>query len=162
MNLLQEKGGPDFKFIRIDSYVYCKIFEDNSGTLQLARLPKLRPRAKHINVCCHHFCEHVHKGLIKIFPADTKDQITDALAKALAKNDFQRHCCYMCCTFSLKATKVRGSSTRVPAICFFLAGTLLFKALQIKIKTDRQATKQETIFDNAHQQTNCLIVPSSR
>ena len=42
------------------------------------------------------FCKHVHKGLIKIFPIDTKDQIADTLTKALAQNDFQRHHCYMC------------------------------------------------------------------
>ncbi len=29
------------------------------------------------NVCYHHFREHVRKGLIKIFPIDTKDQVAD-------------------------------------------------------------------------------------
>ena len=29
--------------------VYCKAFEDNSGALELARTPKMRPRTKHIN-----------------------------------------------------------------------------------------------------------------
>ncbi len=38
-----------------------KVFEDNSGALELARLHKLR-RTKHINVCYHHFREHVRKG----------------------------------------------------------------------------------------------------
>jgi hypothetical protein len=42
------------------------------------------------------FCKHVRKGLIKAFPIDTKDQIADALMKALAQNDFQRHRCYGC------------------------------------------------------------------
>jgi hypothetical protein len=84
MNLLQEMREQNFKVIYIEPYVYCKVFEDNAGTLELARLPKLCPRTKHINVCYHHFCEHVHKGLIKIFPINTKDQIADALTKALA------------------------------------------------------------------------------
>ncbi len=53
--------------------VYCKVFEDNLGALELARLPKLYPRTKQINICCHHFCKHAHMGLIKIFPIDTKD-----------------------------------------------------------------------------------------
>jgi hypothetical protein len=74
----------------------CGQFEDNSGALELTRLPKLRPRTKHINVCYHHFCEHVRKGLIKIFPIDMKDQIADALTKVLAQNDFQHNCRYMC------------------------------------------------------------------
>jgi hypothetical protein len=39
---------------------------------------------------------HVRKGLITIFPIDTKDQIADAsTAKALAQNDFQHYCRYV-------------------------------------------------------------------
>ena len=96
MNLIQELGEKGFEVICTKPHVYCKVFEDNSGALELARLPKLRPRTKHINVCYHHFREHVRKGLIKIFPINTKDQIADALTKALAQNDFQRHRLYMC------------------------------------------------------------------
>ncbi len=96
MNLLQEMRERKFQVICSEPYVYCKVFEDKSGALELARLPKLRPRTKHINVCYHHFRKHVRKGLIKIFPIDTKDQIADVLTKALAQNDFQRHRRYMC------------------------------------------------------------------
>jgi hypothetical protein len=96
MGLLQEMRERGFKVLCTEPYVYCKVFEDNSGALELARLPKLRPRTKHINVCYHHFCKHVRKGLIKIFPVDTKDQIADALTKPLAQNDFQRHRHFMC------------------------------------------------------------------
>ena len=96
MNLLQEMREQDFQVICTKPHEYCKVFEDNSGALELARLSKLRPRTKHINVCYHHFCKHVRKGLIKIFPIDTKEQIADALTKALPQNDFQRHCRYMC------------------------------------------------------------------
>jgi hypothetical protein len=96
MNLIAEMKEQDFQIICTQPYVYCKVFEDNSGALELARLPKLCPRTKHINVCYHHFCEHVCKGLIKIFPIDTKDQIADALTKALAQNDFTHHSKYMC------------------------------------------------------------------
>ncbi len=34
--------------------------------------------------------------LIKIFPINTKDQIADALTKALAQNDFHHHPHHMC------------------------------------------------------------------
>jgi hypothetical protein len=37
--------------------VHCKLFEDNSGALEMARLPKMRPRTKHIGVRMHHFRE---------------------------------------------------------------------------------------------------------
>jgi hypothetical protein len=96
MGLLQGIKEQDFKVLCTKPYVYCKVFENNSGTLELARLPKLCPRTKLINICYHHFCKHVRKGLIKIFPIDTKDQIADALTKPLAQNDFHRHHCVMC------------------------------------------------------------------
>jgi hypothetical protein len=62
MNLLQEMREQKFQVICNKPYVYCKVFEDNSYALELARLPKLRPRTKHninVNVCYYHFCEHV-------------------------------------------------------------------------------------------------------
>jgi hypothetical protein len=96
MNLLQEMREQNFKVVCIKHYFYCKVFEENAGAFELVRLPKLCPRTKHINVCCHHFCKHVQKGLIKIFPIDTKDQIAGALTKALAQNDFQCHRHHMC------------------------------------------------------------------
>jgi Reverse transcriptase (RNA-dependent DNA polymerase) len=39
--------------------VHCKLFEDNSGALEMARLPKMRPRTKHLCVKMHHFREYV-------------------------------------------------------------------------------------------------------
>jgi hypothetical protein len=92
MGLVQEMRERNFQVI----CTYCKVFEENSGALKLARLPKLRPRTKHINLCYHHFCEHVRKSFIKIFPISTSDQIADALTKSLAQNDFQHHRRAMC------------------------------------------------------------------
>jgi hypothetical protein len=96
MNLLQEMREQNFKVVCIEPYVYCKVFEDNTGALELARLPKLCPRTKHINICYHHFYKHMQKVLIKIFPINTKDQIAGALTKALAQNDFQHRHCHIC------------------------------------------------------------------
>jgi hypothetical protein len=96
MELMNEFRERNFKVICTQPQVYCKVFEDNSGALELARLPKLRPRTKHINVCYHHFREHVRLGLIKILPISTDDQIADALTKPLAQNAFCRHRKYLC------------------------------------------------------------------
>jgi hypothetical protein len=96
MSLQQKMREQNFKVIYSKSYVYCKVFEDNLGALELARLPKLCPRTKYINVCYHHFREHMCKGLIKIFPINTKDQIADTLTKALTQNDYQHHHRYIC------------------------------------------------------------------
>ncbi len=96
MGLVQEMRESNFQVICTAPYVYCKVFKDNSGALKQAQLPKLRPQTKHINVCYHHFCKHVWKGLMKIFPIDTSNQIADALTKPLAQNDFQHHHSAMC------------------------------------------------------------------
>ena len=96
MGLLQEMRELGYQVLCAELYVYCEVFEGNSGALELARLPKICPRTKHINVVYHHFCENVHKGLIKIFPVSTKDQIADIFMKPLAQNDFQRHRHSMC------------------------------------------------------------------
>ena len=96
MEHIKEMREPKFDTVNMQPYVYCNVFEDISGALELARLPRLCPCTKHINVCYHHFQEHVRKGLIKIFPIDTKNQIADTLTKALAQNDFVRHRKHMC------------------------------------------------------------------
>ncbi|KAL7479435.1 hypothetical protein ACHAW6_005165 [Cyclotella cf. meneghiniana] len=38
----------------------------SSGKLEIARLPSLHPRTKHINVCNHHFRENVRRSLITL------------------------------------------------------------------------------------------------
>jgi hypothetical protein len=91
MHLVKEMKGQGFPVLCTEPYVYCKVFKDNSGELELARLPKLRPHTKHINIAYHHFCEAVRQGDIKIFPIDTGNQIADVLTKALPQNLFVRH-----------------------------------------------------------------------
>ena len=90
MNIVRELR--DKKIIDIDdkANVHCRCFEDNTGALELANVPKLRPRTKHINTVYHHFREHVRQGLVKIFPISTHDQIGDIMTKPLPQNDFQR------------------------------------------------------------------------
>ncbi len=89
MFLVQEICKKGFQVISAKPYIYCKVFEDNSGALKLARLPELCPCTKHINVCYHHFRKHVRNRLIKIFPVGTENQIVDALTEALSQNIFQ-------------------------------------------------------------------------
>jgi hypothetical protein len=96
MDLMNEIRERNFKVICTQPTVYCKVFKDNSGALELAGLPKLRPRTKHINVCYHHFRDHVRLGLIKILPISTDNQIADVLTKPLAQNAFCRHRKFLC------------------------------------------------------------------
>ena len=96
MMLLEEMKKKGFQVICTNPHVYCKVFEDNSGALELARLPKLRPRTKHINCCYHHFREFACKGLLKFFPCSTDLMTADTLTKPLAQNAFLRHRKHMC------------------------------------------------------------------
>jgi hypothetical protein len=61
--------------------VHCKVFEDNSGALEMGKLPKMRPRTKHICVRMHHFREHVRKGLISLHKIPTRYQLADIATK---------------------------------------------------------------------------------
>ena len=61
----------------------CKVFEDNNGVIGLAKVPKIRTRTKHITFKYHYFREHIRKGLIKIYPIDTLEQVADIFTKAL-------------------------------------------------------------------------------
>ena len=91
MNLLNEIKAHGHDIVSQTPRVHCKAFEDNSGALELARLPKIRPRTKHINLVYHHFKDHVRKGLISIYPIDTNNQIADIFTKPLPQNSFLKH-----------------------------------------------------------------------
>ena len=61
----------------------CKVFKDNNGAIELSKAPKIRPRTKHIALKYHHFREYDQKGLIKINPIDTLEQVADIFTKDL-------------------------------------------------------------------------------
>lgn len=73
------------------SEVHCKVFEDNSGAVEIARFHKFRPRTKHLNNRLFHFRGYVDKGWISIHPIKTTEQSADMLTKALNENDFKKH-----------------------------------------------------------------------
>ena len=88
MEMEQEMKNTGVDIYCEEPHVYCKVFEDNSGDFEITRLLKMRPRTKHINVCYHHFREYVRKGIIKIFPIDTMEQVADIFTKPLVQNTF--------------------------------------------------------------------------
>jgi hypothetical protein len=66
--------------------VHCTLFEDNSGAVELAKVPKMRPRTKHINPTYHHFRKYVHEGLIKVVQVSTDNQWADIFTKNLPRD----------------------------------------------------------------------------
>ena len=67
--------------------VHCTIFEDNKGCIDLVKIPRMRPRTKHIALKYHHFRSSVKSGSVSIQYVETHDQIADIFTKAL--NDAQ-------------------------------------------------------------------------
>jgi Reverse transcriptase (RNA-dependent DNA polymerase) len=76
--------------------VRCKLFEDNSGAVELSNVPKMRPRTKHINTKYHHFRSYVAKGLIKVLKIGTEDQLADILTKNLREDLFLKFRKWIC------------------------------------------------------------------
>ena len=67
MNMLRELREKNIVIKKYIPRIYCKVFEDNSGALELPRKPKLKPRTKFINCRYHHFRSFVETGKIKIY-----------------------------------------------------------------------------------------------
>jgi hypothetical protein len=75
--------------------VHCKCFEDNLGALELARLPKMRPCTKHINLVWHYFRDYVRRKLIHVIAIKSEDQPVDIMTKPVEQNSFVRHCKFL-------------------------------------------------------------------
>lgn len=96
MNLLKEFNAREFKIIGDrNAKIMCKAFEDNSGAVELANVPKMRPRTKHINLVYHHFRSRVKThsnpdGDATIEYIDTGNQLADIITKSLAAPLFEK------------------------------------------------------------------------
>ena len=71
--------------------MHCKAFEDNSGAIDLARLPKIRCHTKKINILSHHFHGYLRKGLTHKQNVSTNNQCTDSCTKPSQQNIFLKH-----------------------------------------------------------------------
>ena len=83
MNMLREFKSAGINVNSTTPLVTCKVFEDNSGALEMASVHKFRPRTKHINVKLHHFRDYVTRGDIVIKAISTIHQLADYLTKPL-------------------------------------------------------------------------------
>jgi len=90
MELLNELGSAGFPVSKETPRVHCRVYEDNSGALEIAREYKFRPRTKHINVKLHHFRDYVDRKEISIHHIGTLDQPADLLTKPLSQTLFEK------------------------------------------------------------------------
>ena len=73
--------------------IHCTAFEDNNGALAIAKVPKMRPRTKHINNKYFHFVEYTSRddAPFEFQKIDTTEQPADVLTKPLAVDLFLKH-----------------------------------------------------------------------
>jgi hypothetical protein len=91
MELLKELQSKNIGFPQTKPGIHCKVFEDNSGAIELAKVPKMRPRTKHINVKYHHFREYIEREDISIHYIPTDDQPADMMTKPLNETLINKH-----------------------------------------------------------------------
>jgi hypothetical protein len=88
--LLEEMKQLGFNVHTTTAKVHCRVFQDNSGAIEIANNPKYRPRTKHINQRFHFFRSYVGKN-ISVHPIATADQVADTLTKPLSESLFVKH-----------------------------------------------------------------------
>ena len=81
-SLLGEMG------IRIETAI--PIFEDNQGTIAIAKNEGYQSRAKHIDIRHHFIREHVKAKTIDLNYIESTNQLTDFLTKPITTKQFQR------------------------------------------------------------------------
>ena len=91
MQTLREMKDMGIPVTSTNSEVYCTVFEDNSGAVEMANHHKYCPRTKHLNVKLHHFRDYVSRGEVKVKPISTKNQQADLLTKGLNESDTMKH-----------------------------------------------------------------------
>ena len=91
MGMLKEATEQGVQINSLPPTIHCTVFEDNSGALELAHLPKMRPRRKHINQLFHHFREYVERQEIQVQATLMEEQLADILMKPLPENSFTQH-----------------------------------------------------------------------
>jgi hypothetical protein len=91
MNLFKEMMAVGMSIKSSRAKVHCKVFEDNSGALEIARVAKFRPRTKHLNCRLHHFRSYVDDTKeITIHKIDTHAQPADFLTKPLNEETLEK------------------------------------------------------------------------
>ena len=83
MEMLKEMKQYGFNIKSTKPKVHCKVFEDNSGAIEIASVHKYRPRTKHLNIKLHHFRDYVARGEITIHKIESENQLADYLTKPL-------------------------------------------------------------------------------
>lgn len=89
---MQENG---VHFVNHKPVIKVNVYEDNIGAIELAKLPKLRPRTKHIAIQYHHFRSWTSRGIdgeeprVNVQHISTELQQADIFTKPIPRLQFQ-------------------------------------------------------------------------
>jgi len=91
MELVKELKAVGFNMFSTKPTVHCRVFEDNSGALEIAIVPKMKPRTKHISIKYHHFKDFVDRCEISLHAINAKNQPANMLTKLLNDAVLSKH-----------------------------------------------------------------------
>ena len=83
MELLKEMKEKGFDVLDHKVKVHSRLFEDNSGAIEMTVVNKWRPRTEHLATKLHHFRSYVNSGEISVHKIDTSLQPADVITKPL-------------------------------------------------------------------------------
>ena len=72
-----------------EQVVGTRVWEDNQGSIALARNAGYHARTKHVNICHRFIRENVERGILKVDYVYTKNQLADMLTKGLGTKTFK-------------------------------------------------------------------------
>ena len=80
----------DWKSRKQKTVTKVKIFEDNSGAINIANYGNFTKNSKHIEIHYHYVHESVKENEIVLIKIDSNDNIADIFTKALCKDKFEK------------------------------------------------------------------------
>ncbi len=90
MNLLNEFS-EIVPVANVPPQIKCKVFEDNTSCITVAKAPSMTPRTKHLALKYHFFRAFIKNGSISIHYITSAEQTADILTKPLSGELF----CYL-------------------------------------------------------------------
>jgi len=96
LRLMADAKEHGFQLNMADAKIHCTVLEDNMGTVEIAREPRIRPRTKHINTKYWHFVTFLREKLMSIEWISTTEQLADILTKPLSPELFHKFLVRIC------------------------------------------------------------------
>ena len=91
INLVQELKKRDFNILKPKTKTVYKVFENNSGIIEIVNEDKFCPRTKYINIRFYHFRSFVQKGIIIIETVSSENNTADILTHSVSVQRFAKH-----------------------------------------------------------------------